>query len=175
MGVGASSGSGFVGSCLSRLMGGCGSLIGGGAFVVLALGLLGFAGYSYLNTQRRMDSWVRVTGEVVDYERTSDGEGGTITMPVVEYTTTDGDVVRARPYEERNTDVDAGGYDIGDTVTVYYNPENPRDMFINDFMHVWFTPVLLGGLGTLFGGIGGIWTLVALGAIAFGSLRRGRT
>ena len=153
-------------SNINRVGASCGSAIGGIVFLLVGLGMLGFGGWSYLNTRSQMESWGNVPGEIVDFSHYSDSEGGSSTVPVVQFTTEDGQSVTAEPYQERNTTVDVDGYRVGDEVEVFYNPDNPRDMFINDFMHVWFVPTLMGGMGTLFGGIGAIWTLsVLVGAV----------
>ncbi len=154
---------------INRVGSGCGSAIGGIIFLLVGVGMLGFGGWSYMNTRNQMESWGNVQGEVVAFSYYSDSEGGRSTVPVIEFTTTEGDTLTAEPYQERNTTVDVNGYDVGDEVEVYYNPENPRDMFINDFMHVWFIPTLMGGMGGLFSVIGLLWTVGALfGALLFG-------
>jgi hypothetical protein len=142
---------------VSRVGAGCGSAIGGVIFLIVGLGMLGFGGWSFLNTRGQMESWGHAEGEIVNFSHYSDSDGGTLTVPVVRYTTADGQEITAEPYEERNTTVDVDGYRVGDTVEVIYNPDNPRDMFLNDFMHVWFVPTLMGGMGGLFGFIGALW------------------
>jgi len=149
-------------SIISRAGAGCGSAIGGVIFLLVGLGMLGFGGWSYLNTRSQMETWGSVTGEIVNFSHYSDSDGGSSTVPVVEFTTAAGETITAEPYQERNTTVDVDGYRVGDEVEVFYNPDNPRDMFINDFMHVWFVPTLMGGMGGLFGVIGAIWAVGAL-------------
>jgi hypothetical protein len=153
---------------ITRIGAGCGSALGGFIFLLVGLGMLGFGGWSYLNSSRQIESWGHATGEVVDFRYYSDSDGGSLTVPVVRYTTEDGQEITAEPYEERNTTVDVDGYRVGDEVEVIYNPDNPRDMFLNDFMHVWFVPSLMGGMGGLFSFIGAIWAGGAmLGALMF--------
>lgn len=155
-------------SFISRIGAGCGSALGGLIFLLVGLGMLGFGGYSYLNTNNQMNEWGRTEGQVIDLSRYSDSEGGSSIVPVIRFRAEDGQEYTAEPYQERNTTVDAPNYRVGDTVEVIYNPDNPNDMFINDFMHVWFVPALMGGLGALFGGIGAIWAVGALaGALIF--------
>src|SRR5687768_15489955 len=155
-------------SIISRAGAGCGSALGGIIFLLVGLGMLGFGGWSFMNTRSQMESWGNVEGRIIDFSYYSDSEGGSSQVPVVQFTTTDGESITAEPYQERNTTVDVNGYDVGDEVEVFYNPENPRDMFINDFMHVWFVPTLMGGMGGLFSVIGAIWGVGALvGAALF--------
>ena len=153
---------------ISRIGAGCGSALGGIIFLVVGLGMLGFGGWSFLNTRNQMENWGHANGEIVSFSHYSDSDGGSLTVPVVRYTTEDGEVITAEPYEERNTTVDVDGYRVGDEVEVIYNPDNPRDMFLNDFMHVWFVPTLMGGMGGLFSFIGVLWAGGAmLGALMF--------
>ncbi len=155
-------------SFFSRIMAGCGSALGGVIFLLVGVGMLGFGGWSYLNTRAQMDAWGSVPGEIISFSYYSDSEGGRSTVPVITFTTEDGETITAEPYQERNTTVDVNGYSVGDEVEVFYNPDNPRDMFINDFMHVWFIPTLMGGLGGMFSLIGAIWAVGALlGAALF--------
>ena len=155
-------------SLFGRIGAGCGSAIGGLIFLLVGLGMLGFGGYSYLNTRNQMEAWGHTEGEIISFSRYSDSDGGDLTVPMVRYQTEDGEEFTAEPYQERNTTVDVTGYRVGDTVEVIYNPDNPRDMFINDFMHVWFVPALMGGMGGLFSLIGAIWAVAALaGAMLF--------
>ncbi len=150
----------------SRVVSSCGAMSGGIIFLLVGVGMLGFGGWSFMNTRNQMNTWGNVTGEVIDLSHYSDSDGGTLTVPVIRFTTVGGEVVTAEPYQERNTTVDVDGYHVGDEVEVFYDPENPRDMFINDFMHVWFVPSLMGGLGGLFGLIGLIWAgAVLMGAV----------
>jgi hypothetical protein len=156
---------------LSRLGLGCSTSIGGVIFVIVGLGMLGFGGYSFLNTRNQLDIWSHTTGEIVSFEHRSDSDGGTLTIPVVRYRADDGEVYTATPYEKHNTSVDVDGYSVGDQVEVIYNPEDPQDMFLNDFMHVWFVPTLMGGMGGLFSVIGAIWAIGALAGSLFGRRR----
>jgi hypothetical protein len=146
----------------SRISSGCGSAIGGVIFLLVGLGMLGFGGFSFLNTRSQLQTWGHTTGKIVSFEYRSDSDGGTLTVPVVRYRADDGQEYTATPYEQHNTTVDVDGYGVGDEVEVIYNPDDPQDMFLNDFMHVWFVPALLGGLGGFFALIGAIWSVGAL-------------
>lgn len=45
-------------------------------------------------------------------------------------------------------------YAIGDEVEVLYNPENPNDVQINSFLHLWFATLMLVGFGLFVAGMG---------------------
>jgi hypothetical protein len=42
------------------------------------------------------------------------------------------------------------GFEVGDDVTVLYNPEDPQQARINTFGQLWLVPVILGSTGTVF-------------------------
>jgi hypothetical protein len=129
--------------------------------LLVGLALLVFGSLFGFTTYRRVRTWTHTPGRVVEVVTEIGDEGGAITLPLVEYTTSDGQVMRARPYEARGTRLSAS-YQVGDRVEVIYNPANPGDMFLNDFTHVWFLPALTLGLGLLASVIGGGWSAAVL-------------
>jgi hypothetical protein len=56
-------------------------------------------------------------------------------------------------------------YQVGMTVEVFYDPANPQDFFLNDFVYVTLTPAVTAGLA-------GVSFLVGLGLLVAG-LRSG--
>lgn len=133
---------------------GLGAIFAGVGFILAAIGF-----FYYLNLQGRMRTMETAEGVIVALHEESDGDGGTLTVPEVEFATAEGEVIRAVPFEQRSTSVGVDNYDVGDRVQVYYEPDNPNDMFINDFMHVWFVPALTGSIGGGFFLIGGLISL----------------
>lgn len=53
-------------------------------------------------------------------------------------------------------------FEIGDEVTVFYNPERPENARLDWFPALWLVPVLLGGIGGLFLILSFIFLLVAV-------------
>lgn len=45
-------------------------------------------------------------------------------------------------------------FQVGQTIDVLYDPENPQDARIKKWMSLYFVSLLLGGMGLVFGGIG---------------------
>jgi len=117
-------------------------------FALVGLGLLAGALFSYQSTAQNISTRSLAIGHVVGFEVHSDSEGDSY-VPVVEFASADGQTVRTTSFAGQNVIV-SGDYSFGQTVEVYYNPDNPGDMFINDFLHTWFVAALLGGLGLLF-------------------------
>lgn len=75
-------------------------------------------------------------------------------MPTVVFTTARGETVRfSEPFA-------SSGFAVEQQQPVAYNPDDPQDARIANFLTLWFLPTLLLGLGGLFLLIGGIGTAI---------------
>lgn len=45
-------------------------------------------------------------------------------------------------------------YEVGQEVRIYYDPQNPERVQMEDFFGTWFIPLLFGFMGLVFGSIG---------------------
>jgi hypothetical protein len=70
--------------------------------------------------------------------------------PVVEFTPTDG---APRTFRS-STGSNPPSYEEGDRVEVLYRADSPDDAEINGFASLWLLPLVFGGIGLLFAGIG---------------------
>jgi hypothetical protein len=70
--------------------------------------------------------------------------------PVVEFTPTDG---APRTFRS-TTGSNPPSYEEGDRVEVLYRADSPDDAEINGFASLWLLPLVFGGIGLLFAGIG---------------------
>ncbi|MFG2724587.1 DUF3592 domain-containing protein [Streptomyces canus] len=70
--------------------------------------------------------------------------------PVVEFTPADG---APRTFRS-STGSNPPSYEEGDRVEVLYRADSPDDAEINGFASLWLLPLVFGGLGLLFAGIG---------------------
>ncbi|MGX1475661.1 UNVERIFIED_CONTAM: hypothetical protein RKD50_004469 [Streptomyces canus] len=70
--------------------------------------------------------------------------------PVVEFTSTDG---APRTFRS-TTGSNPPSYEEGDRVEVLYRADSPDDAEINGFASLWLLPLVFGGIGLLFTGIG---------------------
>lgn len=109
--------------------------------LVLGLGLLVGAGYFARNARLLTTAGERVPGTVVDFQRRS-SKGGSSEYPVIEFTTTTGDV-------RRFTTSGAGDYAKGEAVDVLYHPGDPGSAKVDAFMELWLGTLALGGFGLL--------------------------
>jgi hypothetical protein len=101
--------------------------------------------------QTKIRNFTNSTGVVIgnDYLSTTDPEDSAriswAYYPVVRFTTTQGrefvftDGVGTYPPD----------YEVGDAVDVLYNPQNPRDATIKNWLRVWFAPLWITAIGFL--------------------------
>ena len=130
-------------------------LIFGGVFSTVGVGMLVGALLSYLHSQNLVKHGMNATGTVVGFHtsisRSSKGGTSTTYAPVVEYTAADG---QTRTFTS-SLSSSPPGYQEGQQVKVVYDPAMINKAEINDFMTMYFLPVLLGFMGTIFATIGG--------------------
>jgi hypothetical protein len=115
---------------------GCGLLIGTFALVH--------------NTRAFVAKAKTAPGIVIEMLATRDSDGGTMYKPVVEFTASDG---QKRSFES-SISSNPPSYDVGEAVEVLYAPEKPSDARIKGFWSIWFGPLIMGILGTVFASIG---------------------
>jgi hypothetical protein len=115
---------------------------------VIGVGLLTAAALTYVSKSKFVDRAVRADGTVVDVEvkssRSSDGTRSTSRYPVVEFQARNEQRVRfTSSTTESNTN-------IGDRVTVLYDPAKPTDASLSGFGNLWLLPIILGSIGVCF-------------------------
>ena len=102
-------------------------------------------------------------GRVVAYDRPLTSSAGPL-QPVVRF-----NVNRAESHEFRPRFTTVWtGYDIGQSVIVLYDPDNPEDARVDDFWQLWF---LAAGAGVFGAGL----IVIPLGALGWAFLGRKRT
>jgi hypothetical protein len=121
-------------------------------FLVVGLGLLAGAGFLWRNHADFAAHAVHADGVVVDlhYRSGSKGDSGTY-VPEVEFTAPNGSVLHITG----STGSNPAAYSRGDKVALLYAPDNPEGARIDSFMENWFGVLILGGMGIVFGLIGG--------------------
>ena len=117
-----------------------GAKIGGIILIVLGAGILFLIGRTIISDLAFKKNAITATGTVTDQKLTGTNTSAAYS-PVVQFTAKSG---------EQITFTDASGqnpakYDIGQQVTVYYQPQNPKDAMLNDNSQ----PVLWAILGIL--------------------------
>jgi hypothetical protein len=91
----------------------------------------------------------RVTGTVSEVELRHYSDGNSY-CPIVQYNT------RLGQTYSHNSDVCSWppSFEVGQLVTIYYDPANPSNSQLDSFMGVWFIPALFTFMGGVFGTIG---------------------
>jgi hypothetical protein len=132
------------------------------AALLLGVGLVAFAVWRYVDTTRFLADAERTTGTVVEVvERTQtreDDQGNVHTSrlwhPIVSFTA-DGQTVEF----ESDQGSRSPAYDVGDSVTVAYDPERPSGArIVNDRLQR--DPLMFGAIGAAFLAGGGIARVV---------------
>ncbi len=115
-------------------------------FAALGLGLGGGGLYWANNTRAFIDRTEEAPGTVVAVQLSGD-----YYHPVVQFNTAAGQsrIFRSSVGSRPST------YDVGESVTVVYDPSRPTEARIRSFLSLWGGPAGLGGLGTVFFLVGG--------------------
>src|SRR5690349_10572265 len=115
----------------------------GGIFLGVGVIMLGVITFLIISNNKFSQRAVHTKGKVIDfknYESRNDN-GGSTTMyaPVFEYE------FNGKTYQHTSsTSSSSPAYDIGETVDVLVDPQNPHDILIDTFWEKWFVVVLLG-------------------------------
>lgn len=118
------------------------SLVGG---LLAAIGVL-----ILIRTRIFIGKAQEVKGTVIQmvYSRSSNGGGGY--SPVYQFTTIEGQTIVVADNLSSNPPM----FKEGQVIDVLYDPENPQKARIKRWMSLYFVPLLLGGMGLIFGGVG---------------------
>ena len=126
-------------------------------FVAIGVVLLIIGGLVTWHTVEFKSKAESAEGTVIEMQpRHSDGS--TTYAPVVEFETAGGELVTYHSSSSSSPPA----YDVGESVEVLYDPNDPSEAKINSFFNLWFLPLLLAGMGIVFGGIGGLVVVVMI-------------
>jgi hypothetical protein len=127
----------------------------GWLFLLLGLGMLAGAGYAASRTAAFLRIAASAEGTVVALDESvstdSDGRRSHTYRPVVEFTPASGAV---RTFTSR-TGSSPPAYDVGERVTVLYDPQDLGEARLKGTFSLWGLAIILGGIGVVFAGIGG--------------------
>ena len=117
-------------------------------------GLLALIGvFLFMRTRIFIGKAQEVKGTVIQmvYSRTSSSSGsGGGYAPVYQFRTLDGQTIMIHDSLSSNPP----RFQVGQEIDVLYESGNPQKARINKWMNLYFVPVLLGGMGLIFGGVG---------------------
>lgn len=121
-----------------------GLVFGGVGFLLAALAL-----FFLIRTRIFINNSEQTQGTVTQIVYSRDSENSDYT-PVFRFRTFQGQEVEV----SGNLRTNPPQFQVGQTIDVLYDPENPQKARIKKWMNLYFVPALLGFLGLLFGGIG---------------------
>ena len=116
----------------------------GRLFLLMALGSLGLAGWLYAEKRSETEQLTRAVGTVIDIEAKPREPGeSTQFVPVVEFVAADGETYEIVPTWSSSPPA----YDLGESVTVVYDPRVPRtgELYVPAFRYL--APIVLGLMG----------------------------
>jgi hypothetical protein len=119
-------------------------------FLVIGIGLLGGAIYLAHDTRQFVATASIANGEVIDLIESRDSDDDPVYRPRVRFQTPDGVV---REFTSTVGSNPAGFY-VGEGVDVMYDPRQPSDARIDTLFQLWFAPMLLAVMGTVFTAFG---------------------
>jgi hypothetical protein len=114
------------------------------------LGMLAGSGWTLGSTLKFRKEAQTTDGVVVDFATSRSDKGKTMYSPIVEYR----DLSGTSRQLTSSVSSSSPGYDRGDKVQVRFLPQNPEQARIDSFLENWFLPLILGGLGLIFFGVG---------------------
>jgi hypothetical protein len=126
------------------------SLVGG---LLLVVGV-----FLFIRTRAFVSSSQETKGTVIRMLSSSGSEGGTVYAPVFKFTTIQGQVIEV----EEKVYSSPPGFSVGEVVDILYDPKNPGNARPKKWSSLYFVPLLLSGLGAVFGGIGVVVLVVKI-------------
>jgi len=133
-------------------------LIIGIVFGLVGLLLVAIGGFLLIRTRIFISKAQEVKGTVIRMVYSHSSEGGGGYSPVYQFRTLTGQTIEVADNLSSNPPM----FREGQIVDVLYDPENPNNARIKKWMNLYFVPLLLGGLGAVFGGIGVIMLVFQL-------------
>jgi hypothetical protein len=112
--------------------------------------------FLWIRTRAFVSSSQEVKGTVIRMLSTSGSEGGTVYAPVFKFTTIQGKVIEV----EEKVYSSPAGFSVGEVVDILYDPQNPGNARAKKWFSLYFTPLLLSGMGAIFACIGLVLLIV---------------
>ncbi|QNK67964.1 DUF3592 domain-containing protein [Variovorax sp. PAMC26660] len=118
-------------------------------FGFIGIALLVLCGFLIYNRVAFIASAERVQGEVTDLQHvrsTNKNNTDGTWRPIVQFRAPSGALI------DFTTSSSSGspGYEIGETVDVFFQPSNPQDALLNDMFEMWGGAVMAGAISAVF-------------------------
>lgn len=131
-----------------------------GKFALIPIGLLLLLGAAFAvwSTNAWLSRAVEVNGSVVEMVRVRDSDStGYLFTPLVQFRTMDGRTIEFQSTLRTNPPT----YRSGEAVSVLYDPDEPNSAAIRGFFSLWFMPMILAFIGTVFLAIGSAMVVIS--------------
>lgn len=125
-------------------------LIIGIVFPLIGGLLFAIGAFLFFRTRAFISKAQEVKGTVTEMVYSHSSEGGGGYSPVYQFKTITGKIVTVQD----SLSSSPPQFEVGQTIDVLYDPENPQSARIKKWMNLYFVTLLLCGMGFIFGGIG---------------------
>ncbi len=107
--------------------------------ILAAIICLGISTYLFINTRKFVSTATKTKGTIVRLDPCEGSKGGTIYLPIFEFRTLDGQVITVAHDSAQKP----AQYQVGQSIDVLYNPENPQGAKIGNSTNLYMLPVIL--------------------------------
>ena len=125
-------------------------LIIGIVFSLVGLLLAAIGIFIWIRTQAFLSTAQETKGTVIRMVSSSSSEGGISYAPVFKFTTIQGQVIEV----EEKISSNPPQFQTGQVIDILYDPQDPNRARVKKWFNLYFVPLLLGGMGLIFGCIG---------------------
>lgn len=112
--------------------------------------LFAIGAFLFIRTRIFLGKAQETQGTVIEMVWSSSSDGGGGYSPVYQFRAINGQMIKVKDNLSTNPPM----FQVGQTIDVLYDPENPQDARIKKFWSLYFTSILLCGMGFIFGGVG---------------------
>jgi hypothetical protein len=134
------------------------SLIIGVVFSLLGFLLVAIGVFILIRTRAFISRSQETKGTVINLLTSHGSEGGITYAPVFRFTTIQGQVMEVAESVYSNPP----GFSVGQIVDILYDPQDPSNARAKKWSSLYFVPLLLGGMGAIFGGVGVVLLVVQI-------------
>lgn len=120
------------------------------AFGAMGLLVIGIAIVVWMRTREFISKAQETKGVVIRMLSKPGSKGGIIYAPVYQFRTMDGRTIEV----EESTYSKPPQFQEGQSVYILYDPQNPEEARVKNWMNLYFLPLVLAGMGMIFVGIG---------------------
>ncbi|MBM0744338.1 DUF3592 domain-containing protein [Phormidium sp. CLA17] len=118
-------------------------------FLLAGIGMLAATFFTYINTNTFLKDAIKTEGTVIELIRSRSDDSITY-QPVVVFVSQKGEKIEFTSSSSSNPP----SYSKGQTVEIFYLPNEPQKAEINGFFSLWGAPTILGAIGSIFSTVG---------------------